>query len=161
MEPPFGGQAFSLLRPKIELPPLPNLPLGGGTRREGDGAGESGHERDGQAPIPLNTPDPRYADYFLEIKKRIEARLVYPSEAAQKRQSGQLVLEFLVKKDGTLQLVELARSSGVGVLDSYSLNTIKLSAPFPPIPERMGLDSVFIRANFTYVLEGFRIFGFR
>jgi TonB family protein len=161
---PFGDQTFSLLRPRIEAPPLPrpSLPGGGGTRSEGEGAGEAGRERDGQASIPLNTPDPRYADYFLEIKKRIEAHLVYPQEAARQNQSGQLMLEFVVKKDGTVAIVELRRSSGVGILDRYSLNTIRLSSPFPPIPERMGMERVVISASFTYVLDhGYRLFNLR
>lgn len=146
------------------MPPRGGSPPSGtgGTRPEGSGAGESGLEREGQVPIPLNTPDPRYAEYFLEIKKRIEANLVYPHEAARQRQSGQLALEFIVKKDGTLRLIELTRSSGIGILDRYSLNTVRLAAPFPPIPDRLGVDTVFISASFTYVLDyGFRIGGLR
>ncbi|MBI2467231.1 MAG: energy transducer TonB, partial [Candidatus Rokubacteria bacterium] len=164
-ESPLAWRGFSLLRPRIEVPPLPGPPLpgGGGTRPEGEGAGEAGRERQGQAAIPLHEPpDPNYAEYFLEIKKRIEANLVYPHEAARQGQSGQLVLEFVVKKDGSLRLVDLVRSSGVAVLDRYSVNTVRLAAPFPPIPDRLGVDSVFIRASFTYVLDhGFRVFGLR
>lgn len=163
VESPFAGRAFSLLPPKLDVPPLPgpSLPHGGGTRPEGEGAGEAGREQDGQAAIPLNTPDPRYADYFPEIKKRIESNWVYPQEAARKGQSGQLVLEFVVRKDGHV-LVELVRSSGIDILDRYAINAVKLSAPFPPIPARMGLDSVRITASFTYLLDhGFRLFGIR
>jgi len=133
----------------------------GGTRTEGSGAGESGLEREGQAPIPLNTPDPRYAEYFLEIKKRIEAHWVYPQEAVRRHQSGQGVVEFVLRKDGTLRLVEIARSSGVAVLDRYVLNAIRFAAPFPPVPDQIGADGIPISLNFTYILGGVRVFGFR
>ncbi len=162
-ESPLSGGAYSLLRPKIDLPPMPGpaLPGGGGTHREGEGAGDVGREREGQVAVPLNTPDPRYADYFPEIKKRIESNWVYPTEAARKNQAGQLVLEFVVRKDGNVH-IDLVRSSGVEVLDRYAINAVRLSAPFPPIPEHMRLDTIRITASFTYILDhGFRIFGLR
>lgn len=160
-ESPLAGRQFSLLAPRLEVPPLPVLPRGGGTAREGEGAGGRGRELEGQPVIPLNTPDPRYSEYFLEVKRQIERVLVYPQEAARRGQAGQLVLDFVIRKDGSVQVVELVRSSGVRVLDTYSLNAIRLAAPFPPIPERLGLDQVAVEAIFTYVLEGYRIFGFR
>src|SRR5206468_5769156 len=55
-ESPLSGRAFSLLRPQLDVPPLPRLPGGGGTRPEGEGAGESGRQREGQVAIPLNKP---------------------------------------------------------------------------------------------------------
>jgi len=161
---PFGGQQFSLLQPKIEAPrlPSPSLPGGGGTGRDGEGSGEAGRERDGQVPIPLNTPDLRFADYFQQIKKRLEASWVYPTEAARRGQSGQLVAEIVVRKDGSVPLVELVHSSGVEILDRYALNAVRFASPFPVIPDRLGLDKIPITITFTYVLDhGIRIFGLR
>lgn len=161
-ESPFAGRTFSLLRPQLDVPPLPRLPGGGGTRPEGEGAGDAGREREGQAAIPLNKPpDPKYAEYFLKVKKAIEDHWTYPRAAADKGQSGQLMLEFVVHKDGNV-LVELVHTSGVEILDRYAINAVKLAAPFPPIPDPMGMDSIRISASFTYILDhGFRIFGLR
>ncbi|MBI3454723.1 MAG: TonB family protein, partial [Candidatus Rokubacteria bacterium] len=161
-ESPFAGRTFSLLRPQLDVPPLPRLPGGGGTRPEGEGAGDAGREREGQAAIPLNSPpDPKYAEYFLKVKKAIEDHWTYPRAAADKGQSGQLMLEFVVHKDGNV-LVELVHTSGVEILDRYAVNAVKLAAPFPPIPGPMGMDSIRISASFTYILDrGFRIFGLR
>jgi protein TonB len=160
-ESPLSGRGFSLLRPQLDVPPLPRLPGGGGTRSEGEGAGESGSQREGQVAIPLNKPpDANHAEYFLKIKKAIEEHWSYPRAAAEKGQSGQLVLEFTIRRDGNV-LVELVRSSGVDILDRYAVNAIKLSAPFPPIPDRLA-DSMRISASFTYILDhGFRVFGLR
>jgi protein TonB len=111
--------------------------------------------------VPLDTPDPKYAEYFLEIKRRIEANWVYPQEAIRRSQSGQGVVEFVLRKDGSLRLVEIVRSSGVAVLDRYMENAIKFAAPFPPMPIQFGTETIPVSLNFTYVLGGFRVFGFR
>ncbi|MGH7263882.1 MAG: energy transducer TonB, partial [Candidatus Rokuibacteriota bacterium] len=162
-EAPFGGRAFSLLRPKIELPPLPGPRRPGGSAAEGEGTGrEPGSAREGQEAIPLNTPDPRYADYFPEIKKRIQDHWVYPTEAARKHQSGQLVLEFVIRKDGRVPVVDVVRSSGFEILDRYALTAVRLAAPFPAIPADFRTEEIRISASFTYILDhGFQIFGLR
>jgi TonB family protein len=133
----------------------------GGTRPEGGGAGESGTSAEGQIAIPLNTPDPRYADYFAELKRRIEDKWSYPSEAARRGQSGQGELRFVLRKDGSVRTVEIVHSSGVRILDSYIENAIRLAQPFPPIPPSVGEDVIPISINFTYTLHGFRLFGFQ
>ncbi|HZS33882.1 MAG TPA: TonB family protein [Methylomirabilota bacterium] len=145
------------------MPPLPAPPRfgRGGARPEGSGAGESGLEPEGQIAIPLNTPDPRYADYFAELKRRIEDKWVYPQEAARKGQSGQGELRFVVRKDGSVRTVEIVHSTGVAILDRYIENAIRLASPFPPIPAGVGQDVIPISINYTYVLGGMRVFGFR
>jgi len=168
-ESPLSGRAFSLLRPRLDVPPLPRLPGGGGTRPEGEGAGESGRQREGQVAIPLNKPpDADHADYFLKVKKAIEDHWSYPSDAARRGQSGQLVLEFVIRKDGQV-LVELIRSSGIDILDRYAVNAVKLSAPpgeagratFPRLPDSLG-ETLRLSASFTYILDhGFRVFGLK
>jgi TonB family protein len=160
-ESPFAGRRFSLLPPKLDVPALPGPSGRGGTQSEGAGAGESGTESDGQVAIPLNTPDPRYAEYFAELKRRIEDKWVYPDEAARNGQSGRGELRFVLRKDGTVRTVEIVTSSGVRILDSYIQNAIRMAQPFPPIPVSVGDDVIPISINFTYVLGGIRAFGFR
>ena len=133
----------------------------GGTQPEGTGAGESGTESDGQVAVPLNTPDPRYAEYFAELKRRIEDKWTYPEEAARKGQSGRGELRFVLRKDGSVRTVEIVSSSGIRILDSYIQNAIRMAQPFPPIPIAVGDDVLPISINFNYVLGGIRAFGFR
>jgi protein TonB len=147
--------------PPIDVPPLPSPSGRGGTRPEGAGAGESGSSSDGQVAVPLNTPDPRYAGYFAELKRRIEDKWVYPQEAARNGQSGQGDLRFVLRKDGTVRTVEIVSSSGVRVLDYYIEQAIRQAQPFPPIPASVGEDLIPISINFTYTLQGFKLFGFR
>src|SRR5262245_50940499 len=160
-ESPFAGRQFSLLTPKLELPALPGPSGRGGTQSEGTGAGESGTQSEGQIAVPLDTPDPRYAEYFAELKRRIEDKWGYPEEAARKGQSGRGELRFVLRKDGSVRTIEIVSSSGVRILDSYIQNAITLAQPFPPIPKSIGDDLLPISINFRYVLGGFRAFGFR
>jgi protein TonB len=117
-ESPLSSQRYSLLAPKLSVPPLPGPSGRGGTQSEGSGAGESGTESEGQIAVPLNTPDPRYAEYFAELKRRIEDKWVYPAEAARNGQSGRGELRFVLRKDGSVRIVEIVSSSGVRILDS-------------------------------------------
>jgi hypothetical protein len=85
----FSGRQFSLLSPKMDLPPLPAPSGRGGARPDGVGAGESGRATEGQIAIPLNTPDPRYAEYFSEIKRRNPARPRSASSCTRTARYGQ------------------------------------------------------------------------
>jgi protein TonB len=141
------------------VPPLPGPSGRGGTRSDGTGAGETGRDSDGQIAVPLNTPDPRYAAYFAELKRRIEDKWVYPRSAIDNRQSGQGELRFVLHKNGAVRTVEIVHSSGVRVLDYNIEAAIRQAQPFPPIPASVGDDVIPISINFTYVLGGFRLFG--
>jgi TonB family protein len=160
-ESPFAGRQFSLLTPKLEVPSLPEPSGRGGSQSHGAGAGESGVDTEGQIAVPLDTPDPRYADYFAELKRRIEDKWTYPEEAARKGQSGRGELRFVLRKDGSVRTVEIVSSSGVRILDSYIQNAIRMAQPFPPIPTSVADDVLPISINFRYVLGGVRAFGFR
>ena len=128
------GQRFSLLTPELQVPP-PLPPSGrGGSQAEGTGAGESGSSSEGQIAVPLNTQDPRYAEYFAELKRRIEDKWTYPSEASRKGQSGGGEVRFVLHKNGSVRTVQIVHSSGVQILDSYIENAIRMAQPFPPIP---------------------------
>ncbi len=86
---------------------------------------------------------------------------MYPQEAARKGQSGQGELRFVLRKDGSVRTVEIVHSTGVALLDRYIENAIRLASPFPPIPAAVGEDVIPISINYTYVLGGMRVFGFR
>jgi TonB family protein len=137
-ESPLAGRGFSLISTKLALPPLPD-------------SGESGKES--QSVIPLNTADPRYGEYFAEIKRRIEKKWTYPAEAFLQGQSGRGELRFVLRKDGSVKSVEILKSSGVQVLDKNIESAIRLAEPFPPIPESIAVDLIPISINFNYTLS--------
>jgi len=126
---------------------------GGGAQPSGEGVAELGKLPDGQVPIPLDTPNPRYADYFLELKKRIEAKWGYPEQALQRHQSGQGVIRFILQKDGSVREVDVLRSTGVRILDRYIVNAVRFASPFPPIPGNVAEDAIPISMNFVYTIS--------
>jgi protein TonB len=85
----------------------------------------------------MDTADPKYRDYLLEVREKIRANWSYPHEAAERHLDGSLVIEFHIARDGRLSLLELRRTSGVAVLDDYALNAVRLAQPFPPVPEAL------------------------
>lgn len=147
--PPAGEPKVALSKPSIDLPP--SLQGGIGGDRPGGGGGLRGGRGgiEGE-PVPLDTRDPRYTDYFEQIRRRIKENWIYPHEAGERGIGGQLIIEFAIRKDGWLQFVDLKRSSGVAVLDQYALNALKLAQPFPPVPDSVSKGPLPIAGIFTY-----------
>ncbi|MGH7356072.1 MAG: TonB C-terminal domain-containing protein, partial [Candidatus Rokuibacteriota bacterium] len=125
----------------------------------GGGAGGRGLDRGGieGEPIPLESKDPRFNDYFEKIRQAIKSKWGYPCvkqgvECDYK--TTELIVEFGISKDGRLMFVNLMSASRWQVYDDYALNAIRLAAPFPPVPPPLlqgnGLP---IAARFSYVVE--------
>ena len=87
--------------------------------------------------IPLETADPKYQEYFKQLRQKILANWVYPWEAGSRGIEGDLEIEFVIAKNGHLQYIERSRSSGVTLLDNAALNAVKLTQPFPPVPDAL------------------------
>jgi protein TonB len=136
-ESPLAGQRFSLMDAKLNRPPLP----------------EPGPSSGDQAAVPLDPTDPRYGEYFAELKRRIEAKWSYPREASLRGQSGKGEIRFVLRRDGSVETVEIVKSTGVDLLDSHIRNAIHEAQPFPPIPASIGgVDTIPISINFNYTL---------
>src|SRR5690554_7759325 len=56
----------------------------------------------------------------------------YPAEARSQGIYGSLVLRVAIRRDGSLDSVELIESSGHQVLDNAALRIVRLAAPFAP-----------------------------
>lgn len=67
------------------------------------------------------------------IRDMIEKSKRYPLLARRRGIEGTTLVRFKLKKDGSLESVGLEKSSGKGILDRESINTIKRAAPFPYI----------------------------
>jgi periplasmic protein TonB len=118
-------------------------PGGGGVQ----GGGRGGVE--GQ-PIPLDTPEPKYQDYFNKVRERIKANWVYPRQAGERNIEGELLIEFHIAKDGRLEYIELRDSSGTRILDDAAMTAVKLAQPFPPVPDDIAKRTLAINGQFRY-----------
>jgi len=105
-------------------------------------------------PIPLDTPEPRYQDYFNKVRERIKSKWVYPREAGERNIEGELLIEFHIAKDGHLEFIALRQTSGTRVLDDAALTAVKLAQPFPPIPDGLAKETLSINGAFRYQIVG-------
>ena len=127
-------------------------------RQPGGGGGLQGGGRGGVEgePVPLDTPEPKYQDYFNKVRERIKSKWVYPRPAGERGIEGELLIEFHIAKDGRLEYIELRHSSGTQILDDAALTAVKLAQPFPPVPDDIAKVTLAINGQFRYqIVSGF------
>lgn len=84
----------------------------------------------------------RFAQYEEEWRAKIErlGTLNYPSEARGKLY-GNLRLTVTIRPDGSVESVELDRSSGLKVLDEAAFRIVRMAAPFASFPPDIRKDT--------------------
>jgi TonB family protein len=140
--------------PRVASTPPESSPTSGMFRRGGGGGLKGGRGGIEGEPIPLDTPDPKYQDYFNQIRERIKSKWIYPYEASSRGIGGELSIEFGIAKSGELQFIERRRSSGVELLDDYAMRAVQLASPFPPVPDAISKSGLPIHGIFRYQLLG-------
>jgi TonB family protein len=140
--------------PRVASAPPESSATSGMFRRGGGGGLKGGRGGIEGEPIPLDTPDPKYQDYFNQIRERIKSKWIYPYEASSRGIGGELSIEFGIAKSGELQFIERRRSSGVELLDDYAMRAVQLASPFPPVPDAISKGGLPIHGIFRYQLLG-------
>jgi protein TonB len=84
----------------------------------------------------------RFAQYEEEWRTKIErfGSVNYPAEARGKHY-GNLRLTVTVRADGSVESIELDRSSGLKVLDAAAFKIVRTVAPFAPFPADIRRDT--------------------
>lgn len=78
----------------------------------------------------------RYAeDWRLKIER--VGNMNYPEAARREGIHGRLILTASINSDGSLENVQIDRSSGSRVLDAAAVKIVQMAAPFPPFPVDM------------------------
>jgi protein TonB len=114
--------------------------------------GPSG-ERSGKSserPIPLNTSDPQYRTYLVDVERIIDANWQYPELAIQYGLQGTVVIEFMILENGRVEDLRLVRSSGSRLLDDEVLRAIQASSPFRRLPSWIEPKRLWISATMEY-----------
>ncbi len=96
-----------------------------------------------------------YAEYVDKWRQRVETvgTRHFPDEARRNRIFGSLVMTVHIRGDGSVEKVEIDRSSGHRLLDAAARRAIDLAAPFPPLPAavRKDWDILSISRTFHYI----------
>ena len=90
--------------------------------------------------------------YFGQISAWIDANKDYPAECKKHKQQGAVVVKFTIGRDGQLLASAIKQSSGHALLDQAALATLARAAPFPPIPDFVGRETLSIAVPIDYAL---------
>ena len=84
----------------------------------------------------------RFAQYEEDWRLKVEriGTLNYPAEA-RGRLYGNLRLTVTIRPDGTVDAVELDRSSGLKLLDAAAFKIVRMASPFAPFPPSIRKDT--------------------
>jgi len=94
----------------------------------------------------------RFARYVEDWRLKIEriGNLNYPEAAREKKLYGKLVLTVSIRADGSIESVEVNRSSGHRVLDAAAVRIVQMSAPFAPFPPDVKRDTDILHITRTW-----------
>ncbi len=93
--------------------------------------------------VGARTQEYRYAQYIEDWRIKVEriGNLNYPAQARQQKIFGKLQLTVSIRANGTLESVEVTKSSGQRILDAAAVRIVNLAAPYAPFPEDIRKDT--------------------
>ena len=92
--------------------------------------------------VGARTKEYRFAQYIEDWRIKVEriGNLNYPEQARRQQLYGSLQLSVSIRADGSVENVEVSRSSGHRILDAAATRIVKLAAPFSPLPPDITKD---------------------
>ncbi len=92
--------------------------------------------------IGARTQEFRYAQYIEDWRVKVEriGNLNYPEQARREQVYGKLQLSVSIRADGSVENIEISRSSGHRILDAAAMSIVRLAGPFSPLPPDIKKD---------------------
>lgn len=89
--------------------------------------------------ISANTREYEFASYMQAWVAKVErvGNLNYPEEIRRRNLVGDLVLTVAIREDGSVEQIDVKRSSGFPELDNAATRIVQLAAPYSPLPENI------------------------
>lgn len=107
--------------------------------------------------IGARTKEYRYALYVDAWRQKVEkvGNLNYPEAAKDLKLYGQLQMTVSLNADGSIEKIELNKSSGHKVLDEAAKHIVELAAPYAKFPDdvRKEIDVLSITRTWTFTKE--------
>lgn len=140
-------------KPLLALTTAPS-PLQGGSAGNGlAGLGASGNGSGGNGSGLSGCFD---AAWLRAVTARVSQFFYYPDAALAVHRTGLVTVHFNVRRDGQIDRLRIAKSSGDAELDRAALDIVQKAAPLPPIPDRMQTDRVEGDLPINFGVRGFR-----
>ena len=94
----------------------------------------------------------RFARYVEDWRLKIEriGNLNYPEAARAQKLYGSLVLTVSIRSDGSLENVEVSRTSGQRILDAAAVKIVEMSGPFAAFPPDIKRDTDILHITRTW-----------
>ena len=94
----------------------------------------------------------RFAQYIEDWRIKVEriGNLNYPEQARRQRLYGRLQLSVSILKDGSVESVEVNKSSGHRILDAAAIRIVNLAAPYSPLPANITTDTDILTITRTW-----------
>jgi protein TonB len=102
-------------------------------------------EQPGESKLPVrkvisaNTKQYEFASYMSAWVAKVEriGNLNYPVELRRKNLHGNLVLSVGIYPDGSIESIDVRRSSGIPEVDKAAVDIVTLAAPYAPLPDNI------------------------
>jgi protein TonB len=106
--------------------------------------------------INARTREYKYAAYMEAWRAKVErvGNLNYPDQARRENLSGSLLLDVALRPDGSIESVNLRRSSGYPVLDDAAMRIVRLAAPYAPFPADIREETDILHIERTWQFLG-------
>lgn len=89
--------------------------------------------------ISANTRQYEFASYMSSWVAKVErvGNLNYPTELRRQKLHGDLVLTVGIHQNGTIESIDVKRSSGIDEIDQAAVRIVRLAAPYAPLPDNI------------------------
>lgn len=89
--------------------------------------------------ISANTREYQFASYMQAWVAKVErvGNLNYPSELRRRKLAGDLLMTVGINQDGSVESINIRRSSGLQDIDRAAQRIVRLAAPYSPLPQNI------------------------
>jgi protein TonB len=118
-------------------------------------------DRESQSKLPrrkwisANTREIEFAAYQHAWVAKVErvGNMNYPEEVRRLKLVGDLILTVGINRDGSVESIEITRSSGKPLLDQAATRIVRLAGPYSPLPDNINEHVDVLHITRTWVFE--------
>jgi len=102
--------------------------------------------------IGAHTQEYRFSRYIEDWRVKVEriGNLNFPDQVRQQKVFGSLKLSVSIRADGSVESIEVSKSSGYPILDAAAKRIVNLAAPYAPLPPNITKDTDILNITRTW-----------